>query len=50
MNKDKIDNRLKEYEQGLEQAKAQVQRYIGAIAVLKELNVELEDKDDNPIE
>tara|TARA_S200002703_G_scaffold84482_1_gene72862 strand:+ start:4675 stop:4854 length:180 start_codon:yes stop_codon:yes gene_type:complete len=44
-----ITKRLAEYQQGLEEAKAQVQRYIGAIAVLNELNAKLNDRSEEPI-
>ena len=44
-----ITKRLAEYQQGLEEAKAQVHRYIGAIAVLNELNAKLNDRSEEPI-
>lgn len=44
-----ITKRLAEYQQGLEESKAQVQRYIGAIAVLNELNAKLNDRSEEPI-
>ena len=44
-----IKTRTQEYQQGLEEAKAQVQRYIGAIAVLNELNAKLNDRSEEPV-
>ena len=49
MIEEEITSRLLEYQQGLEEAKAQVQRYIGAIAVLNELNAKLNDRSEEPI-
>lgn len=49
MIEEEISSRLSEYQQGLEEAKAQVQRYIGAIAVLNELNAKLNDRSEEPI-